>query len=195
MARKSDTQSIVGYACFLELEGGCYLMRIGVRSRCQRQGIGRELMNFMLEKYNNLSLEVSTDNAQAMDFYQKMKLELSERYTTQEGVEFAKFNTPKGYVFDSPVSFAENLNCSDESELTEVKSQETEDAKEELKITEEQFPEFQQLQKVKFQLPSHAEMTPQHKNQPISGSSSHQEDTTDDASQEDCSFQTLDLNV
>jgi hypothetical protein len=34
VARKSDTKAIIGYACFLELEGGCYLMRIGVRSKC-----------------------------------------------------------------------------------------------------------------------------------------------------------------
>jgi ribosomal protein S18 acetylase RimI-like enzyme len=31
VARKSDTKAIVGYACFLEIDGGCYLMRIGVR--------------------------------------------------------------------------------------------------------------------------------------------------------------------
>lgn len=36
VARKNDTKSIVGYACYLEMEGGCYLMRIGVRSKCQR---------------------------------------------------------------------------------------------------------------------------------------------------------------
>jgi len=34
LARKSDTKSIVGYACFSEMNGGCYLMRIGVRLRC-----------------------------------------------------------------------------------------------------------------------------------------------------------------
>jgi hypothetical protein len=36
VARKVDTHSIVGYAIFLEMNGGCYLMRIGVRSKCQR---------------------------------------------------------------------------------------------------------------------------------------------------------------
>lgn len=34
LARKKDTKSIVGYACYQELNGGCYLMRIGVRSKC-----------------------------------------------------------------------------------------------------------------------------------------------------------------
>lgn len=33
IARKNDTKSIVGYACYLEMDGGCYLMRIGVRSK------------------------------------------------------------------------------------------------------------------------------------------------------------------
>ena len=34
VARKQDTKSIVGYACYLEMDGGCYLMRIGVRAKC-----------------------------------------------------------------------------------------------------------------------------------------------------------------
>ena len=49
IARKVDTLSIVGYACFLEMDGGCYLMRIGVRSKCQRMGIGRKLMDYLFE--------------------------------------------------------------------------------------------------------------------------------------------------
>jgi hypothetical protein len=38
VARKADTQSIVGYACYQEdtKTKGVYLMRIGVRSKCQR---------------------------------------------------------------------------------------------------------------------------------------------------------------
>jgi ribosomal protein S18 acetylase RimI-like enzyme len=47
VARKSDTKSIIGYACYVEMNGGCYLMRIGVRIKCQRQGIGKKLMNFL----------------------------------------------------------------------------------------------------------------------------------------------------
>ena len=34
VARKKETQAIIGYACYLEMDGGCYLMRIGVRSKC-----------------------------------------------------------------------------------------------------------------------------------------------------------------
>jgi len=38
VARKAKTQSIVGYACYLDGDhkGTCYLMRIGVRIKCQR---------------------------------------------------------------------------------------------------------------------------------------------------------------
>lgn len=75
VARKIDTQSIVGYACYLEMDGGCYLMRIGVRAKCQRQGIGRKLMSYLLNKYPNyLSLDVSTDNVKAVQFYSRIGL-------------------------------------------------------------------------------------------------------------------------
>jgi ribosomal protein S18 acetylase RimI-like enzyme len=63
LAKKSDTQSIIGYASYLEMDGGCYLMRIAVRGKCQRHGVGRKIMNYLFEKYPKyLSLDVSTDN-------------------------------------------------------------------------------------------------------------------------------------
>ncbi len=70
-------------------------MRIGVRSRCQRQGIGRKLMTYLFEKYPlHMSLDVSTDNEKAVHFYHKCGLELVEKYVSEEKVEFAKFETP-----------------------------------------------------------------------------------------------------
>jgi ribosomal protein S18 acetylase RimI-like enzyme len=52
-------------------------MRIGVRSKSQRQGIGRKLMDYLFEKFpTHLSLDVSTDNAKAVHFYQKVGLEI-----------------------------------------------------------------------------------------------------------------------
>ena len=56
---------MVGYAAFLLTHDGrgCYLMRIAVRSKCQRHGIGRLLMTWLLENYPaHLELDVSTDN-------------------------------------------------------------------------------------------------------------------------------------
>ena len=98
VARKPDTLSIVGYACFLEIDGGCYLMRIGVRSKCQRQGIGRQLMDYLFAKYpSHLSLDVSTDNLKAVAFYKRVGLAISSIYLSEEKVEFAKFETPPGF--------------------------------------------------------------------------------------------------
>ena len=106
VARKVDTQSIVGYACFQETKDGkgCYLMRIGVRARCQRQGIGRKLMTYLFEKYPmHMSLDVSTDNEKAVQFYKKCGLELVEKYVSEEKVEFAKFETPLTNFIPFPV--------------------------------------------------------------------------------------------
>lgn len=72
VARKEDTGAIVGYAAFLiTLKGkGCYLMRIAVRSKCQRHGIGRLLVNWLQANYPaQLELDVSTDNDRAIGFY------------------------------------------------------------------------------------------------------------------------------
>ena len=98
VARKADTKSIIGYACFLEADGGCYLMRIGVRTRCQRGGIGRKIMNYLFEKYPQyLSLDVSADNAKAIGFYQRIGLALTKKYLSEDHVEFCKFETPAGF--------------------------------------------------------------------------------------------------
>jgi ribosomal protein S18 acetylase RimI-like enzyme len=99
VARKSDTKAIVGYACFQEMDGGCYLMRIAVRTKSQRGGIGRRLMNYMFQAYPNyLSLDVSTDNEKAVSFYSRIGLEISKTYLSQEKVEFASFQTPADFV-------------------------------------------------------------------------------------------------
>lgn len=75
IARKKNTQAIVGYAIFSvcdlkDLRFGknripsVYLLRIGVRINSQRQGIGRKLVTYLFDTYpeHALSLDVSTDN-------------------------------------------------------------------------------------------------------------------------------------
>lgn len=103
IARKADTQSIVGYACFQEdakaAKNGGYLMRIGVRSKCQRQGVGRKLMDYLFNKFpGHLSLDVSTDNVKAVNFYKRVGLVVTDTYLSEEKVEFNKFETPEGFV-------------------------------------------------------------------------------------------------
>ena len=125
VARKSDTQAIVGYAAFLvqdppkkemqrqiqeqkragikkpKTTQGCYLMRIGVKAQCQGQGIGFKLMEYLFVNYPyHLSLDVSTDNTKAIGFYKRIGLEINNLYVTEEQkVEFATFKTPVGFKY------------------------------------------------------------------------------------------------
>ena len=107
LARKSDTQAIVGYAIFSVCElkeprlgnkriQSVYLLRIGVRINSQRQGIGRKLLSYLLETFpeHALSLDVSTDNETAVAFYRRMGLKIQRLYLEGDGVEFATFETP-----------------------------------------------------------------------------------------------------
>ncbi|TNV76015.1 hypothetical protein FGO68_gene11097 [Halteria grandinella] len=108
VARKEDTncnKAIVGYACYIEGIGGgesgsspnaCYLMRIGVRTKCQRQGIGRKLMAFLLEKYSKgvMSLDVNAENEKAIRFYRGLGLTECETYRVMDKQAFIKFQTP-----------------------------------------------------------------------------------------------------
>lgn len=79
VARKKDTQAIVGYTIFslCDLKDkrfgnkrveSCYVLRIAVRINSQRHGIGAQMMNYLLTNYpqHALSLDVSTDNTKAV---------------------------------------------------------------------------------------------------------------------------------
>ena len=80
-------------------------MRIGVRARCQRQGIGRKLLEYLFEQYPaHLSLDVSTDNDKAVNFYHRVGLKIERLYITEEEkVEFACFTTPEDFVYVAPI--------------------------------------------------------------------------------------------
>ena len=48
----------------------------------------------------HLQLDVSTDNTTAMNFYEKVGLNLTNLYITEEQkVEFATFRTPEDFVY------------------------------------------------------------------------------------------------
>jgi GNAT superfamily N-acetyltransferase len=127
VARKSDTKSIVGYACYLEMDGGCYLMRIGVRSKCQRQGIGRKLMDYLFNKYpKHLSLDVSIDNTKAVSFYLRCGLQVTKTYLSEEKTEFNTFETPKGF---KPTIHKFSQQASDVSSASTVISELLEEVK------------------------------------------------------------------
>jgi hypothetical protein len=104
-------------------------MRIGVRSKCQRQGIGRKLMAYLFQKYpKHLSLDVSTDNMKAELFYQKCGLELKEKYISEEKVEFAKFETPTNFIpFKNIYTEEKKVECSLKDESASRKQESDED--------------------------------------------------------------------
>jgi len=89
-------------------------MRIGVRARCQRQGIGRKLMEYLLTNYPvHLNLDVSTDNDKAMAFYRRLGLVVDRLYVTEEDqVEFAAFTTPTSFLY-TPASDQSRLQVSE----------------------------------------------------------------------------------
>jgi ribosomal protein S18 acetylase RimI-like enzyme len=85
----------LGYASFaVERDQGAYLHRIGVIKTFQRKGVGRLLIQWLLDHFEQkLSLEVTSDNEKAIKFYYGIGLILTEEYTTKEGVEFFKFSS------------------------------------------------------------------------------------------------------
>ena len=96
-------------------------MRIGVRAKSQRQGIGRKMMVYLFEKYPaHLSLDVSTDNVKAVQFYARIGLEIKDTYLSEEKVEFNKFETPLGFKYIEP-EFLRKDKLANQSSFEEVK--------------------------------------------------------------------------
>jgi len=97
VARKADSGAIVGYAAFMPTHDnkGSYLMRIAVRPRCQGSGIGRKLINWLMQNYpQHLELDVSSDNERAIGFYHRIGLVVAKEYETgRPAVKFFKFSS------------------------------------------------------------------------------------------------------
>ena len=56
-------------------------------------------MSYLFNRYpNHLSLDVSSDNVKAVQFYHKCGLTLVETYLSEDKVEFNKFETPLGFI-------------------------------------------------------------------------------------------------
>lgn len=70
----------------------CYLLRIAVRMNSQGQGIGKKMVNYLISNYpeHALSLDVSTDNTNAVEFYKRVGLKVQKIYLSEpDKVEFA----------------------------------------------------------------------------------------------------------
>ena len=160
VARKKDTRAIVGYAAVLVEEAskeyiakqrkiqrkhniqvpkGCYLMRIGVRARCQGQGIGRKLMAFLFETFPaHLKLDVSTDNQKAIGFYHRIGLEIERTYVSEaEQIEFVKFATPEDFVYTEPARRTQPQISHEIIDNNAIVTQVGDDQVEERKVEEE----------------------------------------------------------
>ena len=56
-------------------------------------------MDYLFGKYpNHLSLDVSTDNIRAFNFYKRVGLDVANVYLSEDKVEFANFKTPEGFI-------------------------------------------------------------------------------------------------
>lgn len=71
-------------------------MRIAVRKNSQGQGIGKKMVNYIFLTYRDhaLSLDVSTDNVNAIEFYKRVGLQVKQIYLSDpDKVEFAAMET------------------------------------------------------------------------------------------------------
>ena len=97
----------------------------------QRKGVGRKLMEYMFHNYPaHLSLDVSTDNTKAVNFYKRVGLEVEKLYITEKtNVEFVTFTTPLGFEYKPPVyvqvaqSAASTSTKSDDNDKEERKEE------------------------------------------------------------------------
>ena len=76
----SDTK-IVGYLCFTKIFDECNLIKIVVSKEFQHQGIGKNLVEFLIHEMKvsgvkKIYLEVRTDNEKAINLYEKTGFKL-----------------------------------------------------------------------------------------------------------------------
>lgn len=164
VARKIDSKSIVGYAAFFVQDPkvakkgkaetnpakGSYLLRIAVRGKCQRQGIGCKLMDFLFTNYPaHLALDVSTNNTTGCAFYEKIGLQVEKVYPSgKDQVEFATFVTPPGYKYTPRTHKAKLETEENKSASTVSSSEEDEVTKDETRVfNDESMSTGQQVDK------------------------------------------------
>lgn len=61
---------------FISVINESFIGALFVESKSQRQGIGSKLIDFVVEKYNELTLSVYKDNSNAINFYKRKGFEI-----------------------------------------------------------------------------------------------------------------------
>ncbi len=90
-------------------------------------------MGYLFDKYPvHLSLDVSTDNIKAVQFYHKCGLKVVDTYLSEDKVEFSKFETPQGFIhpFKKPILTIEETKLEELPEKhinSAIKKQESDD--------------------------------------------------------------------
>ena len=107
LAKKKSTGAILGFSIYSVYDHkdarfgknrikSCYLHRIAVRINSQGQGIGKQMVNFLLMNYPNhaLSLDVRTDSLYAVEFYKRVGLKVQRIYMSEpDKIEFAQMES------------------------------------------------------------------------------------------------------
>lgn len=67
---------IVGFIHIIELEDDIEIINIVVKSDYRNQNIGSELINYIIQKKKNITLEVAIDNKEALSLYEKYNFKI-----------------------------------------------------------------------------------------------------------------------
>ncbi len=67
---------IVGFIHIIELEDDIEIINIVVRTDYRNQNIGSELINYIIQKKKNITLEVAIDNKEALSLYEKYNFKI-----------------------------------------------------------------------------------------------------------------------
>ena len=67
---------IVGFIHIIELEDDVEIINIVVRTDYRNQNIGSELINYIIQKKKNITLEVAIDNKEALSLYEKYNFKI-----------------------------------------------------------------------------------------------------------------------
>lgn len=102
VAGRQDQGRVDGYICFWPAADEIQLLNLAVRPDCRRRGVGRHLMQYLLqkaseEKMRQIFLEVRPSNCKALGLYRSLGFEVRYRrrgYYSPEGEDALVMSCP-----------------------------------------------------------------------------------------------------